>query len=236
MSHIICTQPAQLQGKIMKKLKYTNIIFDADGTLIDTVPEILMGFNYAMEKCGRPLLTVDDIKPFIGPSIIDSLQNALGFDPEGAMVALNHYRDFYSSKGYAMAGFFDGIVELLDNLIAAGCTLCIATNKPQIYIDKIIEKLGATAKFKCIAGPEYGDPSTDKTPLIKRAMAAAGDTNGSRSIMVGDRYIDIEGAASAGIASIAVEWGTAATGEFQKYVPTYIAQKPSDILSIIKNS
>jgi len=209
--------------------KYKNIIFDADGTLLDTLPEILLGFNYAMEKCGRPLFTRDEVKPFIGPSIIETLKNTLGFCDDGAKVALGHYRDFYSETGHAMASFFEGIPKLLGELKKAGCTLCIATNKPQIYIDKIIEKLGFSKYFVCVAGPEYGDASTDKTPLIKRAMVAAKDPH----VMVGDRFIDIEGAKGAGIDCIAVEWGTAAEGEFEKHKPTYTAKTPKDVLDII---
>jgi len=67
-------------------------------------------------------------------------------------------------------------------------------------------------------------------------MQAAGDSSGKKTIMIGDRFIDILGAKSAGIDSIAVEWGTASEGEFERYKPTYIVNKPRDILDILMNT
>ena len=215
---------------IINKKTYNNIIFDADGTLFDTLPGILAGFNFAMQKAGREPLTAEHVKPFMGPSIMETLQMQLGFSEKDARQVLEYYREFYWSKGYAMADLFDGVAQLLDDLLAAGCTLCIATNKPQVYIDKMLAERGMTDKFLCVAGPEFGDPSTDKTPLIKRAVAASGN---AKSVMIGDRYVDIESAKSAGIDSIAVEWGSAEIGEFEKYKPTFIAKDAKQVLDII---
>jgi len=209
------------------KLNYKNAIFDADGTLLDTVYGIHAGFNYAMDKMGRPKLEFEAVKSFMGPSILSSLQGELGFSETDAKLALNHYRDYYWTKGYAECKFFDGVLDMLHDLKKANCILCVATNKPQIYIEKILKELGVHSLFATIAGPDFGVSSSDKTPLVKKAIC---DKN---AVMIGDRYFDIEAAKNASIDSVGVEWGSASAGEFIKYKPTHIAATPKDVANII---
>ena len=212
----------------MQKKSYQNIIFDADGTMIDTLDGIMQGFNFAMQKLNRPLLTREQVKPFLGPSIMDTMQNTLDLTSKEAARAIEYYREFYWDTGYAMCDFFDGIEQLLKDLKAAGKTLSVATNKPQPFIDAILKEKGYYDYFSAVVGPDLSDPSSDKTPLVKRAML---DKN---AVMIGDRYVDINAANNNGIDSVGVVWGSAESGEFEKFKPTYIAHKPGDILNIVE--
>jgi len=211
----------------MKK-SYKNIIFDADGTMIDTLDGIMQGFNVAMQKLGKPLLSREEVKPFLGPTIMDTLQNTLNFTPTEAKQGMDYYREFYWDKGYAMCDFFDGIVPLIKELKAQGKSLSVATNKPQPFIDAILKEKGIYEYFDKVVGPELNDPSSDKTPLVKKAMT---DTN---AVMIGDRYVDINAAKAVGIDSIGVTWGSATEGEFQQFIPTYVVNTTQEILEIVR--
>jgi len=206
---------------------YKNIIFDADGTLLDSLPGIMAGFNYALEKRGMTPLTAKQVRPFMGPSIMDSLVTSLGFSKEDAKKALDDYREFYWDKGYKMCKFYDGIPSLLDNLKKDGKILCVATNKPQPFIELILKEKGYFDYFTVIAGADVSETTTDKTPLVKKANIDPS------SVMVGDRYVDIIAAKKVGIDSIGVLWGAAEDGEFEIYPPTHIAKDMTELYKII---
>jgi len=205
---------------------YNNIIFDADGTLLDTLPGIYAGFNLVMERLGRPPLSLDAVKPFMGPALVETFKTRLGFSQDETQKALDIYRDFYGDGGYAMCDFYPGITELLDKLKAAGKILCVATNKPQIFIDRILKEKGYFDYFTVVAGPDLSEKTSDKANLVRRAIC------GKSAVMVGDRYIDIVAAASCGIDSIGVLWGAAPEGEFIKYPPTHIAKDCGEVYKI----
>ena len=207
---------------------YKNIIFDADGTLLDTLPGIYEGFNLVMKKLNRPALSHDAIKPFIGPSLVETFTTRLSFSPEETTAAVGYYRDFYWERGYRMCEFFPGILELLKKMKADGKILCIATNKPQPFIDLILKQWNVADYFTVVAGAELTESSTDKTSLVRRAICD------KSAVMVGDRYVDIAAAKSAGIDSIGVLWGTAEDGEFVKYPPTHIAKDVKELYSLVK--
>ena len=207
---------------------YNNIIFDADGTLLDTLPGIYEGFNLVMKQMNRPPLSEDDIKPFLGPALVETFSVRLGFSAADTQQALAIYRMFYKERGYRMCTFYPGIPELLDRLKSAGKTLCVATNKPQPFIDAILKEFGYYDRFTVIAGASLSESQSDKSALVKRAAKA-----GAKPVMVGDRYIDIEAAKAAGVDSIGVLWGSAADGEFERYKPTWIAKNASELFDII---
>ncbi|MCL2848079.1 MAG: HAD hydrolase-like protein [Firmicutes bacterium] len=211
----------------MKK-RYQNLIFDADGTLLDTLVGVHKSINYAMEKLDLPLFTPEQVKPFLGPSLMDTVTNTLKFDEEMATKIVATYREFYAKEGYGICELFPGIKELLFELKKRGHTLTIATNKAQPYIEKIMQEKGVFELFDGIFGQELGQFSSDKTPLVKKAVEVA-----QPAIMVGDRFIDIVAGKNAGIDTIGVLWGSAEDGEFEKYKPTFVVEKPSDILEVV---
>jgi len=212
----------------MTNKKYKNLIFDADGTLLDTVYGVQQSINYAMRKLGLPEFTKEQVLPFLGPSLMDTVINTLKFDEKMATKIVVLYREFYAKEGYAICELFPGVKELLFELKNRGYTLTLATNKAQPYIEKIMQEKEVLELFDGIYGQELGQFSSDKTPLVKKATAIA-----QPAIMVGDRFIDIIAAKNVGIDSIGVLWGSAEDGEFEEYEPTYVVEKPEDILKIV---
>ena len=206
---------------------YKNIIFDADGTLLDTLPGICEGFNYVMDQLGLKRLSEQAVKPFMGPSLMETFTQKLKFSLDQAEIAVRHYRDFYWEKGFRMCEFYQGVPELLNRLKSDGKLLSVATNKPQVFIDMILKEKGYYDCFTVIAGADVSETSTDKTQLVQRA------TLSQSAVMVGDRYVDITAANNAGVDSIGVLWGAAEDGEFIQYPPTHIAKTPDDVYLIV---
>jgi len=214
---------------MQNNLKYKNIIFDADGTLLDTHAGVHKSINYAMQKLNLPLFSLEQVKPFLGPSLVDTMTNTLKYPLEKAKEIVAVYREFYAIEGYAICELFAGVKDMLFALKDIGCTLTIATNKAQPYIEKIMQEKGVYNLFSGIFGQQLGQFSSDKTPLVIEAAKLA-----TPAIMVGDRFIDIVAAKNANIHSIGVNWGSAEVGEFEKYKPTYIIDNPMQILEVIK--
>ena len=205
---------------------YKNILFDADGTLLDTIDGIHAAFNYARNKQGEPLFTREQVKPFIGPTLMDTLHNTLGYPLDEATEGVKIYREFYWDKGYKMCDLYPGIKQLLKDLKQAGKKLCVATNKAQPFIDMILKEKGIFKYFDLVVGPDLITTSTDKTPLVKKAILS------SPAVMVGDRYIDIVAAKNNDIDSIGVNWGSAEEGEFIKYGATHVVSSVSEIYTL----
>ncbi len=206
---------------------YKNIIFDADGTLINSFEGIFKGINYVLREVGESELNADEIKKFVGHALAHSFRELLHFDEEKVEKSITLYRDYYAKYGVFECELYDGIKELIENLHADGKILSVATSKPQKFIEIILKNKGLDKYFTCISGADMSEKHSGKKELIEKAIC---DEN---AVMVGDRYFDIEGAKNVGIDSIGVLYGFCADGEFEKYVPTHIAKDATDIYNIV---
>ena len=118
---------------------YKYILFDLDGTLTDSAPGIIRCVQYALEKCGKGTCPDRELLPFIGPPLTESFQKICGMTAAEANTALEYYRERFARVGMYENSVYDGIPELLQNLRQAGKTLAVATSKPQLYAEKILE-------------------------------------------------------------------------------------------------
>ena len=121
---------------------YKYILFDLDGTLTDSAPGIIRCVQYALEKCGKGTCPDRELLPFIGPPLTESFQKICGMTAAEANTALEYYRERFACVGMYENSVYDGIPELLQNLRQAGKTLAVATSKPQLYAEKILEHFG----------------------------------------------------------------------------------------------
>lgn len=206
---------------------YKNIIFDADGTLIDSFQGIFNGINYVLRELGESELDADEIKKFVGPALAHSFREFLHFDEEKVEKSIALYRSFYAERGVSECELYGGIEELIKKLYADGKVLSVATSKPQKFIEIILKNKGIDKYFTRIVGADMSEKHSGKKELILAAMC---DKN---AVMVGDRYFDIEGAKNVGIDSIGVLYGFCTDGEFEKYVPTHIAKDTIEIYDLV---
>ena len=185
----------------------TAIIFDLDGTLIDSAPSILASFARALEAVGlEPLCPLDS--SLIGPPLRQTLTNLTGVTDSATLDLLTaHFKASYDSEGYKESRLYPGIPELLATLHAAGVTLAIATNKRRVPTVKIVEHFGWGHLFRLVGtldSPER--PHADKGALIAAIVDEMG-IDARSSVYIGDKWEDGNAATVNGMMFIAAGWG-----------------------------
>ena len=186
---------------------YKYILFDLDGTLTDSAPGIIRCVQYALEKCGKGTCPDRELLPFIGPPLTESFQKVCGMTAAEANTALEYYRERFARVGMYENSVYDGVPELLQNLRQAGKTLAVATSKPQLYAEKILEHFGLAAHF------------------------TAADKNAA--VMLGDREHDAIGAQQNNIAIIGAGYGYSSPGELSAAGVRQIVSAPQDFAEFL---
>jgi len=191
------------------------VVFDLDGTLVDSAPDLLPATNHALSQIDRTPLTLDALRGMVGGGLRQMIQ--LGAEASGDPVeevvldrllaaGMVHYADHISEH----TTIFDGVIENLESLAAAKVPMAVCTNKPALFARRLISDLRLTPYFKAILG---GDSLAVRKPdgnHIKAAIRAAGG-HSSNAVMVGDSITDVDGARNAGVPVILVSFGYTVT-------------------------
>ena len=209
------------------------VMFDLDGTIIDSAPGILNGFEYALKFYGRENINKQDFMKYIGPPLIDSMAIELG--EENAAPALAKYREYYSAKGQYECSVYDGVREMIKRLHGAGCTLVLATSKKESLAVSIMEHIGFAEYFHVLAGSD-DVLRKDKTSVMRWALEQAGIVDFSQAVMVGDRMYDIESSKELGVECIGVLYGFGSLEELSRYGADHIARTAGDVGDIVLNT
>ncbi len=213
------------------KRNFDFVLFDFDGTIADTGRGIMRCALIALNAFGYDEPDKDRLRAFIGPPLVDSFMT-YGADLETAKKMVDKYREHYSAGGMFESDLYDGAQEMLSALYDAGCKMAIASSKPGKYVAAILEKLGVEKYFSFISAPEIGHVNPTKQELIDRAVDALG-ADKSKTVMVGDRLFDIEGAKQAGIASIGAVYGFGGEEEMKKYGADMLAYTAAQIGEVV---
>ncbi len=185
----------------------STILFDLDGTLLDTSPGIFESANHTMRAMGFKELPDAQLRKFVGPPLAACFRVACGLEEHLIPTACDIYRAKYAAdKAMFKAEPYPGIIELLDMLRARGLSLSIATLKLEPLAITILEHFGLAPYFETVAGADK-DGLLTKADIIDIALKRMGVTDRSRALMVGDTPHDQEGARIAGVDFIGVDWG-----------------------------
>jgi phosphoglycolate phosphatase len=211
---------------------YQYVLFDLDGTLIDSEEGITKSVAYALSKFG---ITEDpkSLKHFIGPPLFRSFSLFYGFDEEKSAKAVEYYREYFGEKGVYMNTVYDGVEALLKALRDAGKMLLLATSKYEYYAKMILEDLGFSQYFAFAAGSLKDGGRGAKAEVISYILREMQISDLSNAVMIGDRMHDIDGAKEVGIDAIGVLWGFGNEEELSSHGATYIAANTEDVLKII---
>jgi phosphoglycolate phosphatase len=224
-------------GKLLPMAESTpTALIDLDGTLTDPYPGISASILYALEKLAYPAADEKALRDAIGPPLEASFATMLGCDPELARQALGFYRERYAPIGIFENKVFDGIPEALGTLKSAGVRLFLASSKPRVFCERILEHFGLTSFFAAVHGSEFDGRWADKGDLIAHVLEVE-QVDPGHCVMVGDRRHDIEGARRSGIRVVAVDWGYGTVEEFTTYPPdaliTDVAQFAPTVLRLL---
>lgn len=213
--------------------KYDYVLFDFDGTIADTGRGIMRCALIALEAYGYSEPEKSRLRLFIGPPLVDSFMS-YGADLTTAQKMVDKYREHYSAGGMFECDLYGGVEQMLEELYAAGCKMAIASSKPGKYVQAILEKLGIEKYFLFISAPEIGHINPTKAELIGKAMIELGAEK-EKTVMVGDRLFDIEGAKQAGVASIGAVYGFGGEDEMKQYRADMLAYNAANIKELILN-
>lgn len=178
--------------------KYRYILFDLDGTLVYSHPGIFACFRYALEKMGRENPTDEQLLPCIGPSLHYSFTTFFGMNEQDAREAVALYRERYAVKGVWENTPISGALECLKNLKEGGYVLGLATSKPILYGQQIVDKHGFSQYLKESVGSGMDGSLPTKASVIEEVMKRLG-ASAEECLMVGDRFHDAEGAEEQGV-------------------------------------
>jgi phosphoglycolate phosphatase len=206
----------------------TPIFFDLDGTLTDPKIGITRSIQYALGKLDRPVPLEDELTWCIGPPLLPSLKKLLG-DGELARKALSLYRERYSDIGLFENHVYPGVEDALSILSNSGRRLFVATSKPGVFAERIIERFELTAYFERVFGAELDGRRSDKTELLSHALQTTGVDPG-HAIMIGDRMHDMIGARNNGMTAIGVLYGYGGRQELTAAGAHHLCATPEGLL------
>ena len=207
----------------MKKL----LIFDLDGTLLNTIADLAHSTNYALEKNGFPMHHLEEYNYFVGNGINKLFERAL---PEGEKTEENMAKirqDFlahYDVHNADASRPYEGIPELLQALQDKGIQLAVASNKYQAATTNI--------RFTAVLGQREGI-KTKPDPGIVSEIREKAHVEAADTLYIGDSNVDMQTAINSGVDACGVTWGFRPASELESYHPKYIAQKASDILDML---
>ena len=214
-------------------MKYTTVLFDLDGTLTDPEKGICQSVMYALEKDGRPVGPIESYHRYIGPPLLRSFEVYANATPEEAQRLLGYYRERFSTIGLFENEVYPGIPELLKKLKENGTHIAVATGKPTVYSEQILEHFGLSQYIDFVSGIALDREPLDKCEVIQHALYELGVSDRSGCVMVGDRSHDAIGAKMARIDFIGVLYGYGSREELEAEGAKTIAESVTALSEIL---
>jgi phosphoglycolate phosphatase len=214
--------------------RFENILFDLDGTLTNPKVGIVNSILYALEKLSIIETNIDELETFIGPPLRESFVTRYNLTESSADLAMNYYREYFSAKGLYENEVYSDIPALLEVLFANKYKLFVATSKPTLYAEKIVEHFNLNKYIVKTIGSNLDNTRTDKSEVISHVISTYG-LQTANSVMIGDRKFDIIGAKNNSIKSIGVTYGYGTLEELQLHKPDFIVNNCDEIKAILLN-
>ena len=209
------------------------IFFDLDGTISDPKIGITQAVQYALQSFGIHIDNTDDLCKFIGPPLWNSFKDFYGFNEAQTKKAVEKYREYYTTQGLYENTLYDGMDAMLKKLKDQGKTLIIATSKPTVTAQRVLEYFNLRQYFTFVSGSELNGERSDKKEIIQYAIEKNSIKNLSDCIMVGDRKHDIIGANGAGIDSIGVLYGYGNFDELTEAGAKFIVKNIAELSKLL---
>ena len=211
------------------------VIWDLDGTLLDTLGDLAASTNAALQKNGLPQRTVDEVRGFVGNGIGKLIERAVPADcpPEKTKRVLEDFVAHYAQHSRDTTRPYDGVLPMLDALIAQGVKLGIVSNK----IDFAVRELSAAYFGERMQVAVGDDPSRLRKPApdsVLEAMRRLGVTR-EETVYVGDSDVDVLTAHNAGVTCCAVSWGFRPEESLRQAGAQHIAATPQELLATLRS-
>lgn len=216
------------------KVKYRAILFDLDGTLTESGIGITKSVQLALEKMGKPEPDLEKLRVFVGPPLKEQFMDYAGFTEEEAEEAITHFRSRYRTIGIFENAVYDGVEDMLKALKEAGYVLAVASSKPEILVNQVLEHFHMEHYFTERVGSEMDGVRSKKSEVIDEALLRLGLLEErSAVLMVGDKEHDVFGAREAGMECAAVTWGYGTEEELAGAAPLLTVQHPRELVDYL---
>jgi phosphoglycolate phosphatase len=213
-------------------MKYEAVIFDLDGTLLDTIDDLADSMNAVLKALGFPLHDINSYKYFVGTGMRNLARKALPEDSrsdgmiDSCVDAM--YRE-YEKRWDNKTRPYGGIPEMLDSLAGLGVRMAVLSNKPHKFTLKVIKKLLPNWSFECVFGERTGVPKKPD-PASALEIASIMGISVEKFLYVGDTAIDMETARAAGMYPVGVKWGFRKEEELLAAGAKEIIEKPQELI------
>jgi phosphoglycolate phosphatase len=208
------------------------VLFDFDGTLVNPRDGLLDSFVHGLAAVGVTVDDKRDLEVLIGPPIRHGFQTYLGLTEPSLGVAVEAFRDHLGTQGVLEYEPYDGIVEVLDDLVAAGRVLGIVTSKPLPFVELVVEHVGLETDFATISAASLDGSMAEKAELLERTLRFL-RADPKDAVMVGDRDFDIVGARANRVRSIGVLWGYGSRAELEAAGADVIVSDVADLRNVL---
>lgn len=213
------------------------IIFDLDGTLTDSQKGIITSIKYALEKKGAPIPEDPILKLFLGPPMLDSLQEHCHMTLEEAQETYGYFKERYETIGKFENEVYKDIESMLVTLRQTNTYVAVATAKPEHLAREILDHFKLTQYFEVIKGADSSRNLVHKEDILRETIEELRELSSSRVkrtitgwYMVGDRKYDILAAKALGCKALGVTYGYGSLEELEAAKPDYLCANPSDIV------
>ena len=209
-------------------MTYSTVLFDLDGTLIDTSEGVIGSVFHALKTLGYPTGEFRDYLPFLGPPLPYGFGVVCGVKESDVPRAIEVFRHRYMAEEWFLrASVYPGIPELLATLRKAGLRVAVTTSKLQGAADKVLSRLGLYDCFDLVVGSGEGSDRSTKEGVLRCALGLLGCAP-ENAVLIGDRKFDAEGAQAAGVDCVAALWGFGKREEFSPYPTVAFCETPAD--------
>lgn len=208
---------------------YKAILFDLDGTLLDTSSGVIEAVKRTIARLNLSALSDEAVQQFVGPPMQQSFQKFYDFGPDRALEAANLFRTNYQKYSLFKAELYDGVIDMLEKLKSLDIKMAVATNKSHDNAVLITEYFGISRYCGFIMGSDLEGKLT-KADIMEKCLAEL-NAEKNETVMIGDSEFDLAGAQATKIDFIAVTYGFGFKNktELGKYNPVFVVTKPSDL-------
>jgi phosphoglycolate phosphatase len=210
------------------------IFFDLDGTLTDPFEGITSCFQHALSLLGRPVPPAAELATFIGPPLREGFATLLATREQPLIEqAVALFRERYATQGAFENRLYDEVPGMLRALGGGERQLFVATSKPRVYAERIIEHFGLSAFFTCVYGAELDGRFDNKGEMLSYALEREG-LDAASCTMVGDRAQDVRAARQNGLLPVGVAYGYGSREELLEAGAAVICASPTELVSWLR--
>lgn len=219
----------------MAKVKYKCVIFDMDGTILDTTDDVTKSVNLTLEEFGYPLHTAKEVVSYLNNGAVKLIERALpesARDTENVLRVHKRYLEIYSEHVCEKTHAYPGISELLEKMRGDAVKLAVVSNKPQEQVKMLAEKCFPEGMFEYTSGSGEGVPTKPDRACIDRALDVL-KVDKSEVLYVGDSYVDVLTAKNSDLVCAGVLWGFAGENSFIECKPDYTVKNTDELEKLI---